>query len=152
VKKGLMVTAVAMLAGLAGWAPATSAKSAHRQVINLRIVATSSFYVDNDPSGQSGGDLFGSEGDVRRRGHKIGTYSSACTASSAAVGQCQATLTWRSGDALQLGGEVHLDQPQNRIAVVGGTGRFRRARGDAVITSQGGGQSPSQRVRLTIIR
>jgi hypothetical protein len=151
VKKGLTLTAVAVLAGLAGWVPDASAKGAHRQVINLRIVATSSFYVDNGPSGQSGGDLFGSEGDVHRKGRRIGSFSSACTASSATVGQCQATISWRSGDNLQLEGAFHLDQLENHLAIVGGTGRFRAARGEGVVTRTDP-QSPSERMRLTIIR
>jgi hypothetical protein len=152
VKKALTFVAVAMLAGLAGAFPASaSAKDAHRKVMTVRMVATSTFYVDNDPSGQSGGDLFGSEGDVRRRGRKIGTYSSACTASSATVGQCQATISWHGGDSLQLEGSFHLDQAENRLAIVGGTGRFRGTWGDGVVTRTDP-QSPSQRVRLTIIR
>ena len=56
--------------GLAG--ASASPKSAHRQVLTMRLVATNGYFVDNDPSGPSGGDLFGSAADLRRHGHKIG--------------------------------------------------------------------------------
>src|SRR2546423_901266 len=96
----LVALAVA-IAAVSSWAGAsTSSKSGRLQVRSVRLVATNPFYVDNDPSGNSGGDLFGSTGDLRQNGSKVGNYKSACTASSPQGGQCQATLTWRSGGQL----------------------------------------------------
>ena len=117
----------------------------------VRTVPTSSFYVDNDPSGSSGGDLFGSEGDLRHAGHKAGTFSSACTASSAQRAQCQATFIWNSGDRIQLSGDYKVQGAENQIAIVGGTGKYKKARGDATLKpdSQNGSV---QRVKLRILR
>ena len=145
-----IVGAVALITAISGFAGATS--SAKRgQVLGVRIVATDSFFVDNDPSGNSGGDLFGSTGDLRRRGQKVGNYSSACTASSAAGGQCQVTFVLGGGGRLQLAGTFYLQRTQNRISIVGGTGKFRRARGDAILRVVGG-QGAIQHARLTILR
>lgn len=151
-KKALMIAAAAATAGLAIW-PAASASSNgnHREVRFVRMVVVSSYYVDNDPSGTSGGDLFGSTGDVRHDARRVGTYSSACTASSEVSGECRATIAWRDGSSLQLAGEFRLDQVKNQIAIIGGTGRFRRARGDAVLT-QVDEDGAVQRAKLTIIR
>jgi hypothetical protein len=99
VRKAAALVAVAgttaALLGLAG--ASASPKSAHRQVLTMRLVATNGYFVDNDPSGQSGGDLFGSAGELRRHGHKIGRASSACTLVPPVGGQCQVTLIRRRG-------------------------------------------------------
>jgi hypothetical protein len=115
-------------------------------------VTTNGWNVDNNPSGPSGGDLFGSIGDLRHAGSKVGTYSSACTASSEVLAECQATFVWNSGDRLQLAGQLEL-QPDavNHISIVGGTGKYRTARGEATI-KQGSQDGRVQRARLVIVR
>lgn len=147
-----MVVMAATATVLSGWVGASASSSgAHRHEIGVRIAVTSAFFVDNDPSGASGGDLFGSTGDMRRHGRKIGTYSSACTAVSASAGQCQATLAWKRGGRLQLSGHFELGKHRNRLAIVGGTGRFRGAGGDAVIQDVNQ-QGNVQHVGLTLLR
>jgi len=146
----LVVVVTAGIGLLASVASASSSRD-HRLVKYVRVAAKSAFYVDNDPSGNSGGDSFGSTGDLRHAGQKVGTYSSACTASSAERAQCQVTFRWHGGDRLQLAGDYKLQAPRNEIAIVGGTGRFRRARGEA--TLKPGSQDGSiQRARLVIVR
>ena len=111
-----LVSATTALIALLSLAVASA--SAQRQVLTLKLVATNTYNVHNEPSGGSGGDLFGSWGDMRRRGHRLGTYSSACTASSAVTAQCAATLVFSGGtDRLQLAGQLsfeELPQPLTR--------------------------------------
>jgi dirigent-like protein len=118
----------------------------------MRLVATNGYFVDNDPSGPSGGDLFGSAGDLRRHGHKIGRASSACTLVPPVGAQCQVTLIRRRGGRIQLAGDVRFPATtRNRLAIVGGTGKFRRVRGDAIFQSLND-QGSVQRLHLTILR
>jgi hypothetical protein len=133
--------------------PAVTNASRHRQVVTLKLVATSTYSVDNDPSGGSGGDLFGSSGDLRRRGHRRGTYSSACTASSAVTAQCAATLVFSNRvDRLQIAGELSFAELPNRYSIVGGTGGYRGARGDATVAPVDQSDPARQRARLVILR
>jgi dirigent-like protein len=133
VKRFLTMVAVASVATGLLAADASAAK-VKKQVLYVRLVATSGWNVDNDPSGPSGGDLFGSEGNLVRSGRgQVGTYTSACTASSAERAQCQATLVWKNGKRLQIGGDYELQGSENQLAIVGGTGKYRKARGEAIV-------------------
>jgi hypothetical protein len=144
----LVVMTVAAMAPLAGGA---SAAKVQKEVRYVRLVVQSGFYVDNDPSGPSGGDLFGATGVLRHHDHQVGTFSDACTASSAQGGECQLTLIWNSGDRLQLAGEVHPQEVQNRMSITGGTGKYKKARGDAALTRLDD-QGQAQRIKLRILR
>jgi Dirigent-like protein len=154
VRKAVALVAVAgTTAALLGWVGAgASSNGDHRQVRNLRLVTTHGYFVDNGASGPSGGDLFGGAGDFRRRGHKVGKFSSACTLSPPVGGQCQATFIRRRGGRIQFAGNIRLQgTSRNRLAIVGGTGKFRRARGDAILQSLNDAGSV-QRLHLTILR
>jgi hypothetical protein len=48
-------------------AASASAANVHKHVRYVKLVVEQGFFVDNDPSGQSGGDLFGSTGVLRHR-------------------------------------------------------------------------------------
>jgi hypothetical protein len=133
------------------WTAAASAAKVHKEIRYARMVVESGFYVDNDPSGQSGGDLYGSTGRLTHNGGRVGTFSSTCTAASANQGQCSATLVWSSGDRLQLAGELDMQEAKNRLSIVGGTGKYKQARGDAVLTRLND-QGTVQRIRLRILR
>jgi len=150
VRRGVALIAVAAttaaLLGLVGASASTTED--HRRERNLRLVVVDSFFVDNDPSGQSGGDLFGSSGVLRHRGHKVGKHSSACTLSPPVGAQCQATLILRRG-RIQLAGNHRLQADFNRLAIVGGTNKFRGVGGD--VTIQPVNQGSVQRLHLTIL-
>jgi hypothetical protein len=152
-KAAAIVVVAATTTALLSWAGASaSPESGHRQVLTMRLVATNGYFVDNDPSGPSGGDLFGSAAELRRHGHKIGRASSACTLVPPVGGQCQVTLIRRRGGRIQLAGNVRFPATaRNRIAIVGGTGKFRRARGVAVLDALNE-QGSIQHLRLTILR
>ena len=145
----LAVAAVAALFGLV--AANASPKSSHREERTVRLVVGDGYFVDNNSSGQSGGDLFGSSGELHHREHKVGKYSSACTLSPPVGAQCQSTLIWRHRGGIQLAGNFRLQAVENRLAIVGGTGKFRRARGVATIQAAND-QGTVQRVHLTILR
>jgi hypothetical protein len=145
----LAVAATAALFGLVGASASTT--SHHRQERNVRLVVANGYSVDNDPSGQSGGDLFGASGDLRGPGHRAGKWSSACTLSPPVGGQCQVTLIWDYRDRIQLAGNFRLQAEHNRLAIVGGTGKFRRVQGVATIQAAND-QGTVQHVHLTILR
>jgi hypothetical protein len=150
VKRALMLVALAVAAmGIAAFG--ASAAKVKKQVIYVRLVTTSGWNVDNDPSGPSGGDLFGSEGNLVRSGRgPVGTYTSACTASSAERAQCQVTLVWRNGKRLQIAGDYELQGSENQLAIVGGTGKYRKARGEAVVKPDTANPA-TQKVKLRIL-
>jgi hypothetical protein len=147
-----LVTLAAATAALLSWVGASASTTGdHRQERNVRLVVSESFFVDNDPSGVSGGDLVGSSGEMRHGGNGVGRYSSACTLSPPVGGQCQATLIWRYRDRIQLAGNFRIQADHNRLAIVGGTGKFRDVRGDATLQAVDN-QGSVQRVHLTILR
>jgi hypothetical protein len=133
-------------AGLLVCAGAPSTASAE-EVVRITIHPTDSFYVDNDPSGQSAGDLFGSTGELIAN-HNIGTYTSACTGTSSNGGQCQATLNWDGRGRLQIGGGFEFNRSLNRVPILGGTGEFKTARGFALLSQLP--NSADQRAELHI--
>jgi Dirigent-like protein len=151
-----LIAVAATTAALLGLVGASASPTGdHRQERTMRLVVLDGYFVDNDPSGQSGGDLFGSSGELRRRGHKAGKYSSACTLASPGGAQCQATLILRDGGRIrgriQLAGNYRLEANHNRVAIVGGTNKFRGVRGDATIQTVDD-QGSVQRLHMTILR
>ncbi len=151
-RKEAALIAVAAVAALFGLVVASaSPKTSHREERTVRLVVGDGYFVDNNSSGQSGGDLFGASGELRRRGHKVGKFSNACTLSPPVGGQCAATLILRHRGGIQLAGNIRIQGDHNRLAIVGGTGRFRRVRGDATLQAVND-QGTVQRVHLTILR
>ncbi|MGH2924608.1 MAG: hypothetical protein ACRDK1_01400 [Solirubrobacterales bacterium] len=145
------VTMTAIAALFVGGGSASASSGVHKQVRYVRLAATNGFYVDNDPSGPSGGDLFGSTGDLTHNSGKVGTFSSACTTTSAGGGQCNASFIWNSGDRLQLAGQIDMQEVKNHLSIVGDTGKYKKARGQASLTRLDD-QGAVQRVKLTILR
>ena len=150
---GIVTCATLIVASAGAGGSAPSARASHKQVLFVTLVPTSVYWVDNDPIDTSAGDLAGSTGPVRRHGHSIGNYSLACTLVSADRAQCQATLKLRKRGRIQLGGEFRLNAHRNQLAIVGGTGRLRRARGAARLRAfKAPNGNDGQHIRLTIIR
>jgi hypothetical protein len=145
------IVAAGIAAALMGWVGASASPSDHRQERTLRLLVIDGWSVDNDPSGASGGDLFGASGAIGSRGHRPGRWSSACTLSPPVGGQCQVTLILRPRRRIQLAGNIRIQGDRNRLAIVGGTGKFRKAQGDATLRAVGN-QGTVQRLHLTILR
>ena len=147
-----LVVVAATTAAVSSWVGASASPSgAHRQVVIVRAVSTHGYFVDNDPSGQSGGDLFGAAGELRHHGQKVGRFSSACTLVPPVGGQCQGTFGLRHQGGVQIAGNIRPQSTHNRVAVVGGTGRFRKARGEATLDALNA-QGSVQRVRFVLLR
>jgi hypothetical protein len=153
VRKGVALILVAGTgAALLGWVGASASPTdGDRQTKSARLVVTNGWSVDNDPPDQSGGDLFGASGELRRDGHRPGKWSSACTLSPPVGGQCQVTLILRGRDRIQLAGNIGFQRDFNRVSIVGGTGRFRGAAGDATLQPVDD-QGQVQQIVLTILR
>ena len=147
-----LVALAAATAALLSWAGASAAPSGkHPQERHVRLVVGNGFFVDNDPSGQSGGDLFGASGELRRGGEKVGRFSSTCTLAPPVGGQCQATLIWQYRDQIQLAGNIRIQGEHNRLSIVGGTGKFRDVGGVASLRPLDD-QGQVQQLKLTIVR
>src|SRR6266516_1703310 len=113
-----------------------SASTRRREVTHVRTVESSNYFVDNDPSGTSGGDL-------GRHGSDIGSFSTACTLVSPVKAHCQASLIWSGRGTIELAGSLKIKQTRNVVAIIGGTHDFRRARGEATLKT---GNGPVTRV------
>ena len=147
-----LVALATTTAALLSWAGASASSGGeHRQERHVRLVVGNGYFVDNDPSGQSGGDLFGSSGELRRGGETVGKFSSACTLAPPVGGQCQATLIWQYRDRIQLAGNIRIQGEHNRLSIVGGTGKFRDVGGDASLQPLDD-QGQVQQLKLTIVR
>jgi len=152
VRRAALVGVGVALVGLSNWVFAgASAIDSHHRERHLRLVATNGFFVDNDPSGQSGGDLFGASGELRRGGEAVGKFSSACTLAPPVGGQCQATLIFGYRDQIQLAGNNRIQGEDNRLSIVGGTGKFRDVRG-VVSLRRLDEQGQVQQLKLTVVR
>jgi len=136
---------------LVAFASACASASAAHENLGVRIVSTDGFYIDNDPAGQSGGDLFGSEGAVHRGGERVGRFASACTATSDHGGECNASFVLSGRGRLQLAGIIRPLAADNHLPIIGGSGDFRGATGRADLHALVPDGS-KQRVQLHISR
>jgi len=73
-------------------------------------------------------------------GHAVGHAAGVCVVVSESAVQCHATDVI-NGDQLLVAGLIDFDDSGFTVAIVGGTGRFHRARGEEVIKESDGGQS-----------
>lgn len=129
---------------------AGTATAAPREVLRFNLVPASGYYVDNDPAGPSGGDLFGSRGPLRAGGDEIGSFRATCTAADAGSGICEASLRINGRGTVELSGPFYTNRDRNRLAVVGGTRSFRRASGVARLRAAG--ENGVQRMKLIVAR
>jgi hypothetical protein len=127
-----------------------SGKSPSREIVRLNLLNAGGYFVDNDPSGGSGGDLFGSSGPLKRGGGQVGNFISTCTQASPTQfrGQCAATFRLNGRGSLQAAGSVKPEAPSYRVAIVGGTGEFKRAAGTAQIEPVGDGSRGHMTLRI----
>jgi hypothetical protein len=128
----LLALVVATTATLAAPAPA----SARRTVIRATLVTKQDHLVDAPPAAAMGGDFSPGDAivfsdDVVVRGRTVGHNVGTCLTLSAPVFICHTAVQLRGG-TLVLDGlyDAVSTKTQNGVAVVGGTGRYRGARGD----------------------
>jgi hypothetical protein len=142
---------VMALAGV-GAVALTSAASGGRQPAAVTLHAHSKVehaqVVDNAPQGRSAGDvLVFTEQLLDTRGRNIGSDAATCTYLFDQRSQCTGTYVLPGGQLM-----VQLIQPgptgTYAQAIVGGTGRYARARGVVVVDQQSGGDRFTFHIRL----
>lgn len=143
----LIAAGAAVVTTSVAWAAQSSADSSKRaMVLDLRV--TMEHVVDQEPSGDSAGDMAVLAGEVLRGGTKIGQYQGYCVfITSGANSQCTFSLALPNGQlVLSTGyGEFNGDTPPSRDPIVGGSGAYSRARGYAV-----GDETDEGTVRYTL--
>jgi hypothetical protein len=141
---GLAVTLLAAAAAGVAVAATRSADITRPQRIHVIELPTQQTFTDLNAHGFSQGDLFVSANnlvDPRNHARVVGHEDDTCTVMSASLGRLECT-----GTAFFAGGSVMIHGPfieghTTRLAVIGGTGRYRNARGQAVITDLGQARS-----------
>ncbi len=128
--KKLVVLLIALLAATTLPVAAANAKP-RRTVVRTVVLQTTDGFSTTGTF--AGGTIFGGTGLLRQGGVSVGTYSSICIASSTARAQCNATLIWKGRGRVQLAGSISISEVTNTVSIVGGTGKFGGARGEASI-------------------
>jgi hypothetical protein len=155
----LRTAAIAMaatsLAGVLFWATGPAAADdgygRHEQTLRLTTRTDQFAFADQNPPGPSVGDRLVFSDRVFRSGVQIGTAASTCTmvrvASPVATCLTDLTITLPDGQITLQGANDGPDHPPApgeqvafRLAVTGGTGQYRAARGDAEGIDAGGGE------------
>jgi Dirigent-like protein len=81
------------------------------------------------PGGLSPGSTFTFTADVSVRRRPVGTSQAACVIVAGTYAQCQGTTTLTGGGQIQAQGPIDVAKPSSTVAIVGGTGLYRSARG-----------------------
>src|SRR2546423_7116969 len=134
--KQLLLTgaAVAAAAALLAGQAADGSPSHAARLHTLRVVGidASDYQVDNAPAGESGGDTFGGSSNLYEHGKLVGHEVIACTETSIRGSQCGDTFLLRDGRIDTVGAFAFTRKPQD-LAIAGGSGVYRNARGTATI-------------------
>jgi hypothetical protein len=144
-KRPVLITlAVAIIAGLlaaaVGSTPAAATDSTG-SMLRFRVQFSPFFYLDLGEPGPSMGDQIVSHDLLfDQSGKQAGHDGVSCTITDPAGGseaECTATFALSGG---QLTTQfLNTPPPVKHLAVTGGTGKYRKARGDAVLVENGDG-------------
>jgi hypothetical protein len=80
------------------------------------------------PGGIAPGSTLTFTADVTARERPIGTAQAACVIVTGSSAQCQGTTFTRRGQ-IQAQGRIDISKPSSTVAIVGGTGVYKTARG-----------------------
>ena len=80
------------------------------------------------PGGVSPGGTITFTADVTASGRDIGTSQAACVIVAGTSAQCQGTTVTEKGQ-IEAQGPIDIAKPSSTVAIVGGTGAYRSARG-----------------------
>lgn len=134
VRLALAIVAALAATGSLALAGSAAGRRPAARVLQLRGQDVDGWQVDNAPTGTSLGDMLGFVQRVERvRGGRFGTAFGDCTLVDDGTAQCAITLVAARG-SLAFRCIVEFGPRPRSCAVVGGTGRFAGARGDAVVT------------------
>jgi hypothetical protein len=80
------------------------------------------------PGGISPGGTIAFTADVTAKGRPVGTSQAACVIVAGTSAQCQGTTITARGQ-IQAQGSIDIANPSSTVAIVGGTGAYKNARG-----------------------
>jgi hypothetical protein len=80
------------------------------------------------PGGISPGGTIAFTADVTAQGQPVGTSQAACVIVAGTLAQCQGTTSTARGQ-IQAQGSIDIANPSGTVAIVGGTGAYKNARG-----------------------
>jgi len=104
------------------------------RTIDLVTQHAGGFRVDNPPRGASAGDLFGFRETLISNGTRVGRGHGTCVAVTRTLSECSVSAILADGTiAVRLAQD--FSKRESTAAVVGGTGAYRGARGQAAIRS-----------------
>jgi hypothetical protein len=118
-------TAAVVLFGAVSGSAAVN--SANRATTFTVIETTTSTHLP--PGGLSPGSTFTFTADVSASGRPIGTAQAACVIVAGTSAQCQGTTTITGKGQIQAQGAIDVAKPSSTVAIVGGTGMYKSARG-----------------------
>ena len=104
--------------------PASASKTTRAQSTTVSVEQ-----VDNAPPGVSAGDLLVFRNRLTRAGKALGSLEIACTFVKLEEDYACHGTAFLPGGRLALSGALSLDRQTNVLPIIGGTGRYRRARG-----------------------
>jgi hypothetical protein len=131
--------ALSALGGLtAAQALSDDGRSSERETLHLTAKAVHQEFIDEEPPGLSQGDRFVFANDLYRHGQKVGEDGGACTLTRV-DGAGVATFQCLGSNALPGGhvtaqGLTNSKDTREVLAITGGTGRYKTARGEIRIT------------------
>jgi hypothetical protein len=145
----------AAIAGVTG-ATADSGAADHTTTLHLLATTTAENLVDNPPAqtapgpGLSPGDMFVQSQKLTAGAHSVGRSDIVCVATDGPLVKCSVTEKLPGG-SIEVGGTI----PQSNsftLAITGGTGAYRNARGTMTVTSVDPDKDTQDRLTLRIIR
>jgi hypothetical protein len=137
----LAISAVAACAALVGvsFALASDGDQSDTGSKTIRVASktVAADVVDTGQSGPTPGDLFVFRNQLRRDGEAFGRLEVACMFVKLEEEYACHGTAFLPGGRLAVSGALSLDQRTNLVPIVGGTGRYRRARGTLSATDTG---------------
>jgi hypothetical protein len=121
-------TAAAAAAVLLGAASGSAAINTAHRATTFRVVQTTTS-THLPPGGLSPGSTFTFTADVSEEGRPAGTSQAACVIVADTSAQCQGTTTLTGKGQIEAQGPIDFAKPSSTVAIVGGTGSYRSARG-----------------------
>jgi hypothetical protein len=119
--------AVAGAAAVVLFGAVSGSASVNRATTFKVVQTTTSMHLP--PGDLSPGSTFTFTADVSAQGRPVGTSQAACVIVVGTSAQCQGTTTLTGRGQIQAQGQIDIAKPSSTVAIVGGTGTYKGARG-----------------------